>query len=115
MADIPQRNRATLGADKGYDTAAFVKAMRRLGVTPHVAQNTTSRSSAIDLRTTRHPGYEISQIIRKAVEHPFGWLKTVGNLRKTRHRGRRLVDWMFTFGMAAYSLVRIRNLTMVTS
>jgi transposase len=115
MADIPRRNRATLGADKGYDTAAFVKAMRRLGVTPHVAQNTTSRSSAIDLRTTRHPGYEISQIIRKAVEHPFGWLKTVGNLRKTRHRGRRLVDWMFTFGMAAYNLVRIRNLTMVTS
>jgi transposase len=111
MADVPRSNRATVGADKGYDTRGFVKAMRMQGVTPHVAQNTTNRTSAIDNRTTRHAGYAISQIIRKAVEHPFGWIKTVGNLRKTRHRGTKLVDWMFTFGMAAYNLIRIRNLT----
>jgi transposase len=115
MAEIPRNNRTTLGADKGYDTRAFVKAMRVLGVTPHVAQHTTNRSSAIDGRTTRHAGYAVSQVIRKAVEHPFGWIKTVGNLRKTRHRGRKLVDWVFALGMAAYNLIRIRNLTMVAA
>jgi transposase len=101
----------TLGADKGYDTHAFVEALRRLGVTPHVAQNTANRSSAIDGRTTRHPGYLVSQQKRKLVEEIFGWLKTVGLLRKTRHRGERRVDWMFTFATAVYDLVRIRNLT----
>jgi transposase len=114
MAEIPRSNRATLGGDKGYDNRAFVKAMRMLGVTPHVAQNTTNRASAIDGRTTRHPSYAVSQVIRKAVEHPFGWIKTVGNLRKTRHRGRKLVDWVFALGMAAYNLIRIRTLTMAT-
>jgi hypothetical protein len=89
--------------------------MRELGVAPHVAQNTSNRSSAIDGRTTRHPGYAISQVIRKTVEHPFGWLKTVGNMRKTRHRGTRLVDWVFALEMAAYNLVRIRNLTAITA
>lgn len=111
MGEVPRRNRATLGGDKGYDTRQFVETMRELGVTPHVAQNTTNRSSAIDGRTTRHPGYAVSQIIRKAVEHPFGWMKTVGNLRKTRHRGQRLVDWFLALEMAAYNLIRIRNLT----
>jgi transposase len=101
----------TLGADKGYDTRAFVEALRRLGVTPHVAQNTSNRSSAIDGRTTRHPGYLVSQQKRKLVEEIFGWLKTVGLLRKTRHRGERRVGWMFTFATAVYDLVRIRNLT----
>jgi transposase len=115
LAEIPRSNRATVGGDKGYDTRAFVKAMRTIGVTPHVAQNTTNRASAIDSRTTRHPGYGVSQVIRKAVEHPFGWIKTVGNLRKTRHRGRRLVDWVFALGMAAYNLIRIRNLTLGTA
>jgi transposase len=115
MADIPRDNRATVGGDKGYDSRRFVRAMRELGVTPHVAQNTSNRSSAIDARTTRHPGYAISQILRKAVEHPFGWMKTVGNLRKTRHRGARLVDWFLALEMAAYNLVRIRNLTMVAT
>ena len=100
----------TVGADKGYDTRDFVAATRLLGVTPHVAQNTTNRASAIDGRTTRHPGYAISQQRRKRVEEIFGWLKTVGLMRKTRHRGRRRVDWMFTFALAAYNLVRIRNL-----
>jgi hypothetical protein len=115
MSEIPRSNRATVGGDKGYDIGAFVRVMRSLGVTPHVAQNTTNRASAIDSRTTRHPGYSVSQVIRKAVEHPFGWIKTVGNLRKTRHRGRRLVDWVFTLGMAAYNLIRIRNLTLATA
>lgn len=101
----------TLGADKGYDTRDFVEALRRLGVTPHVAQNTSNRSSAIDGRTTRHAGYLVSQQKRKLIEEVFGWLKTVGLMRKLRHRGTRRVDWMFTFATAVYNLVRIRNLT----
>jgi len=101
----------TLGADKGYDTRDFVAAARLLGVTPHVAQNTTNRASAIDGRTTRHAGYAVSQRRRKRVEEIFGWLKTVGLMRKTRYRGTRRVDWMFTLALAAYNLVRIRNLT----
>jgi len=101
----------TLGADKGYDTRDFVAAVRLLGVTPHVAQNTRHRASAIDGRTTRHAGYAVSQQRRKRVEEIFGWLKTVGLMRKTRHRGVRRVDWMFTLALAAYNLVRIRNLT----
>jgi len=103
--------RVTLGADKGYDTRDFVGAVRLLGVTPHVAQNTSRRASAIDGRTTRHAGYALSQQRRKRVEEIFGWLKTVGLMRKTRHRGLRRVAWMFTFTLAAYNLVRIRNLT----
>jgi transposase len=102
---------ATLGADKSYDTQAFVEALRSLGVTPHVAQNTSNRSSAIDGRTTRHAGYLVSQQKRKLIEEVFGWLKTVGLMRKLRHRGTRRVDWMFTFATAVYNLVRIRNLT----
>src|SRR5215475_3240272 len=102
--------RATVGADKGYDTRDFIDAIRLLRITPHVAQNTTKRRSAIDGRTTRHAGYALSQQRRKRVEEIFGWLKTVGLMRKTRHRGVRRVDWMFTFTLAAYNLVRIRNL-----
>jgi transposase len=102
----------TVGADKGYDTRDFVTAVRLLGVTPHVAQNTRHRRSAIDGRTTRHAGYAVSQRRRKRVEEIFGWLKTVGLMRKTRHRGTRRVDWMFTFALAAYNLVRVRNLSM---
>ncbi len=101
----------TLGADKGYDTRGFVEALRSLGVTPHVAQNTSNRSSAIDGRTTRHAGYQVSQQKRKLIEEVFGWLKTVGLMRKLRHRGVRRVDWLFTFAAAVYNLVRIRNLT----
>jgi len=101
---------ATVGADKGYDTRGFVEALRSLGVTPHVAQNTTNRSSAIDGRTTRHPGYLVSQQKRKLIEEVFGWLKTVGLMRKLRHRGTRRVDWLFTFAVAVYNLIRIRNL-----
>ncbi len=100
----------TLGADRGYDTPDFVAACRALGVTPHVAQNTTNRSSRIDGRTTRHPGYAESQKKRKRIEEVFGWMKTVGLMRKTRHKGQRRVDWVFVFTAAAYNLVRIRNL-----
>jgi transposase len=116
LALLGQRHkRATLGADKAYDTNDFVADLRALGVTPHVAQNDKRRGgSAIDGRTTRHPGYLISQRKRKRVEEVFGWLKTVGLLRKTRHRGLRLVSWIFQFATAAYNLVRIRNLSPVT-
>src|SRR5574342_408805 len=103
------RRRATLGADKGYDTRGFVAALRSLRLTPHVAQNTTRQTSAIDTRTTRHPGYTVSQQTRKRVEEVFGWMKTVALLRKTRHRGVRRVGWLFTLAAALYNLVRIRN------
>ncbi len=106
--------RITVGADKGYDTRDCIAALRLLQVTPHVAQNTSNRSSAIDERTTRHAGYAVSQWKRKRVEEIFGWLKTVGLLRKTRHRGRRRVSWMFIFSLAVYNLVRIRNLAEAT-
>jgi len=99
---------STVGADKGYDVPSFVRAVRGLGLTPHVAQK--RRFSAIDGRTTRHTGYAVSQQKRKLVEQVFGWLKTVGGLRKLRHRGTELVDCIVTFAATAYNLVRIRNL-----
>jgi transposase len=102
--------RVTLGADKGYDTRDFVKTLRRREVTPHVAQNNTNRSSAIDGRTTRHAGYSISQWKRKLVEEVFGWVKTIGLLRKTRHKGVDRGGWMFTFTNAVYNLVRMKNI-----
>ena len=108
----PPSARITLGADRGYDTKGFVAAMRDLGVTPHVAQNTSGRSSAVDERTTRHNGYAISQRKRKRVEEVFGWLKTVALQRKTKFRGRERVGWMFTLAATAYNLVRMRNLQM---
>lgn len=100
----------TVGADKAYDTRDFVAGLRQHAAVPHVAQNTTNRRSAIDKRTTRHAGYGISQRCRKKVEEIFGWLKTVGSMRKTRHRGVDRVGWMFTFATAAYNLVRMRKL-----
>lgn len=109
-AEIPGVGRVTIGGDKHYDTAALVDDWRALNVTPHVAQNDKHRRSAIDKRTTHHPGYAISQRKRKRVEEIFGWLKTVGGLRKVRHRGLERVAWMFTFAVAAYNLVRLRNL-----
>jgi transposase len=109
------RRGVTVGADKGYDIASFVTAVRAMQVTVHVAQNTTHRRSAIDRRTTRHPGYAVSQRKRKRIEEAFGWLKTVGTLRKLRHRGLPRVDWMFTFAAAAYNLVRLRRLVTATA
>jgi transposase len=101
----------TLGGDKNYDTQGCVADLRAGGVTPHVAQNTARRGgSAIDGRTTRQPGYALSQRVRKRVEEIFGWLKTVGGMRKTRFRGTDRVGWMFTWALAAYNLVRMRNL-----
>jgi len=107
--------RVTLAGDRGYDTRGFVAAMRELKVTPHVAQNDSSRRSAIDGRTTRHDGYRISQRKRKRVEEVFGWMKTVALQRKTRFRGLDRVGWMFTFAAAAYNLVRMRNLQAATA
>jgi transposase len=114
-AQIPGDGRVTVGGDKNYDTADMVEQWRGLNVTPHVAQNNKHRRSAIDQRTTRHPGYLISQQKRKRVEEIFGWLKTVGGFRKLRHRGLERVEWMFTFGVAAYNLVRLRNLAQAES
>jgi transposase len=114
LEELPGEHRITVGGDKAYDTKEFVRESRSRNVTPHVAQNTTNRASAIDQRTTRHVGYLISQRKRKRVEEIFGWLKTVGVLRKTRHRGLARVAWMFTFGVAAYNLVRIRNMMAAT-
>ncbi len=110
VEDLPDDGRITLGSDKGYDTQDFVAEMRRLGVTPHVMQNNKKRRSAIDGRTTRHAGYATSLRIRKRIEEVFGWMKTVGVLRKTRHRGTERVGWMFTFVAAAYNLVRLPKL-----
>jgi transposase len=110
VSELPESGRITVGGDKNYDTQAFVADLRKMGVTPHVAQNTAGRRSAIDERTTRHAGYAVSQQKRKRIEEIFGWLKTVGGLRKLRHRGHERVEWMFTFAVATYNLVRIRNL-----
>jgi hypothetical protein len=108
---VPGDHAITVAADKAYDTKEFVAEMRHMNATPHVAQNNKHRKSAIDGRTTRHAGYAISQRKRKRVEEIFGWMKTVGGMRKLRHRGLELVNWMFTLTAAAYNLVRIRNLS----
>jgi transposase len=111
IADLPA-GRVTVGGDKNYDTRGFVDQLRAMGVTPHVAQypQTRTRGSAIDARTTRHPGYAISQQKRKLVEQCFGWMKTVGLLRKLRHRGGARVNWTFIFTAAVFNLVRMRTL-----
>lgn len=103
--------RRTLGADKAYDVRKLVELLRVLKTTPHIAGKNASYSM-IDGRTTRHPGYELSQRKRKRVEEVFGWLKTVGLMRKTRHRGAERVGWMFTLAVTAYNLVRMRNLAL---
>jgi IS5 family transposase len=106
VAAIPGWHRITLGADKGYDRKEFVAALRDDRVTPHLACKATT---ILDERTTRHPGYLISQQKRKRIEEIFGWLKTVAGLRKTRHRGAARVGWMFRFALAAYNLVRAKG------
>ena len=110
------RRRVTLGADKAYDVAAFVTALRQRRITPHIAidghltKTGRRRRTLIDGRTTRHPGYATSQRIRKRIEESFGWIKTTATLHKTRHRGTDRVGWMFTLTAAAYNLVRLPKL-----
>jgi IS5 family transposase len=111
LEQLPGTRRVTVGGDKGYDTRDFVRECRHLNVTPHVAQNVKRNGgSAVDGRTTRHGGYEVSQRKRKRIEECFGWLKTIALMRKVRHRGIEKVGWVFTFAAAAYNLVRMRNL-----
>ena len=109
-ADRPEA--VTLGGDKGFDAANFVMELREINVTPHIARNTT-RGSAIDGRTTRHPGYAVSQRIRKRIEEGFGWMKTIAGLRKTKYRGLEKGP-IFTLAAAAYNLIRIPKLLEVT-
>jgi len=112
----PARGRITLGADKAYDVVDFIEALRARRVTPHVTidghltKTGKRRKTAVDRRTTRHAGYAVSLRVRKRIEEIFGWIKTTANLRKTRHRGRARVGWMFTLAVAAYNLVRIPKL-----
>ena len=110
MEAIRSGKRVTLGGDKNYDTQEFVAELRGMNITPHVAQNDTNRRSAIDQRTTRYVGYEMSQRKRKRVEQSFGWMKMVGALKKVKLRGIHKVGWLFTFTGAAYNLCRLRNL-----
>ena len=111
LARLPKRKRRrTVAGDKNYDTKAFVADVRAAGFTPHVAQNTSNRRSAIDGRTTRHPGYESSQRIRKRVEEPFGWVKTVGAGRKLRYKGQDRNRAWFKMTTAVYNLIRITAL-----
>jgi transposase len=114
MADerLPGGRRITLGGDKGYDTRDFVASCRALNITPHVAQNQARPGgSALDARTVRHRGYAVSQWIRKQVEEAFGWMKTIGGLRKTRYRGRARVQMHAYLVAAAYNLLRIAKLS----
>jgi transposase len=116
LEQIPGTKPVTIGGDKGFDTFGFVAECRNLRVTPHLAQNDQRRGgSAIDGRTTRHPGYAVSQRKRKRIEECFGWLKTIALMRKVRHRGVCKVHWIFTLVCAAYNLVRMRNLTSAVS
>lgn len=115
--DLKPKGRITLGADKAYDVRAFVKDLRARTVTPHIARNeqrkpdgTLRRSSAIDGRTTRHPGYAVSLRIRKRIEEVFGWIKATAGLRKTRHKGTDRVHWVFALNAAAYNLIRLPKL-----
>src|SRR5262249_45049734 len=108
---VPGTGRVSVGGDKGFDTAEFVRECRNLGVTPHVAQNLARRGGrALDGRTTQTSGYRITQKKRKRTPQSFGWLNSIALLRKVRHRGTLKVDWIFTFACAAYNLVRMRNL-----
>ncbi len=111
----PGAQRITVGGDKAFDTAGFVADMRALNVTPHVAQNTSGRRSAIDGRTTRHAGYDASQQKRKRVEEPFGWGKTIGGLARPMLRGVKKLDFKFIWTMAAYDLIKLPRLIGATA
>ncbi len=107
---IPGVKRVTLGGDKNYDTKDFVRELRGMNITPHVAQSNQNRASAIDERTTRHAGYAVSQRKRKRIEESFGWMKIIGLLKKVKLRGLEKVGWLFTFVAAAYNLYRLQRL-----
>jgi hypothetical protein len=111
LNEVPGRDWITVGADKAYDTPYFVAEMRAMKVTPHVAQNITAyRGSNIDGRTTRHPGYEISQVIRKRIEEANAWIKAVGGMARTLHRGVDRVAWMSQLRATTYDFVRLPKL-----
>jgi len=110
VEEIPPGKRVTLGGDKNYDTRELVRELRGMNITPHVAQNTTNRRSAVDERTTRHAWYEVSQRKRKRVEQSFGWMKMIGMPKKVKLRGIDKVGWLFAFTGAGYNLCRLRNL-----
>jgi len=114
MKEISGDHRKTLGADKHYDQEQFCQRLRKKKITPHVAQNLHARryTSAVDDRATRHKGYEISQRKRKLVEEIFGWLKTIGLVRRLHFRGKRRIRFAFTFALSVYNLLRISNLTL---
>ena len=103
--------RITVGADKAYDSKDFVHTARELNVTPHVTRNDKTRSSNLDRRTTRQPGYAVSLGRRWLIEKGFGWLKQTGPLRQVKLRGLEKVDWLFVFSCAAYNLIRLPRLT----
>jgi transposase len=106
------KRRITIAADKAYDEATFLHQARQLRITPHVQKNESDkRRSNLDARTTRHPGYQISVSKRKRIEHIFGWLKTTAMMRKVRHRGQALLQWMFTLAVSGYNLIRISHLS----
>jgi transposase len=107
---LPTTGPATLGADRGFDARDFVTELRERRVTPHIAQNTSGRRSAIDGRTTRHEGYAQSQRARKRIEEAFGWIKTIAGQARTRLRGLERVRWTFTLAAAAYNLIRLPKL-----
>jgi transposase len=111
LNEVPGTHQITTGADKAYDTAAFVAGLREINVTPHVAQNISGhRGSNIDGRTTRHPGYRISQVIRKRIEEANAWIKSVAGMAQTKHRGLLRVRWMFQLRAVAYDLIRLPKL-----
>jgi Transposase DDE domain len=110
IEEVPGRHRITIGADRAYDTVDFVAGLRRLNATPHVAQNLSGRTSRIDRRTVRHPGYLASQRARKRIEEAFAWIKTVAGQAKTSFRGTARVGWAFTLAAAAYNLIRLPKL-----
>jgi len=108
---LPGAHRKTVAADKGYDTRDFIAGCRKRGVTPHVASHTTRwGGSAVDGRTTRHPGYAASQVVRKRIEEHFGWGKTVGRIRQTVFRGLQRVDQQFKLTMTASNIVRMARI-----
>ena len=115
MQNLSSENQKTIGGDKHYDQKTFVEGMREINVSPHVAQNIHSRKhkSAIGDRTTRHPGHEVSQKKRKRIKEIFGWIKNIGLMRRPHFRGKENMTYQFSWSVAIYNLVRIRNLCAV--